>query len=500
MSNFLSTCGLVSGTVAFLLMTGLVYAADDSLTVLDNIAPSGWDIDATSDVHTLTAPMEDGRVFIELRRFDNPSKVADLDNRLSIAKSTIGDLDEAARFNDTPPSRSNRIKDGAIRQFDAHYVLNGIQVTSWVVVLKGRAPGEELLWRYVAPSLVFEDYLQDAVSVRERLAGVIGQDKPAAPAPVKTPPVSAAPSPQNETASQSPQPAYDPVELAFWNAIANSSNPAEFEAYLTRYPDGAFADLAGLRLKSLKNTQALPAREPSAAKASPPAPEIPAPAPVTAKAGLTDCDRLAADPKDPDAVALGPNDDLAIIDDPSRALEACEQALAEFPNETRFMTQLARVYLSFTDERNNPQKAIDHYKKAASLGSRQAMYSLGMLARDGMLAEDGRHHMEEAAYWLQQAAERDHVAAMTHLALVLESGEGMAPDYQKAAGYLVAAAKAGDEGAIDALLTYPESRAGETLKAVQMHLFRLGYYHGEIDGRFGPASKKALVTFLRQSQ
>lgn len=38
-------------------------------------------------------------------------------------------------------------------------------------------------------------------------------------------------------------------ELDFWNAIKDSKKPEDYQAYLDRYPDGNFADLAKLRLK-----------------------------------------------------------------------------------------------------------------------------------------------------------------------------------------------------------------------------------------------------------
>lgn len=40
----------------------------------------------------------------------------------------------------------------------------------------------------------------------------------------------------------------DPVELAFWETIRNSQNPADFQAYLDRWPNGVFAPLARNRL------------------------------------------------------------------------------------------------------------------------------------------------------------------------------------------------------------------------------------------------------------
>jgi adenylate cyclase len=43
-------------------------------------------------------------------------------------------------------------------------------------------------------------------------------------------------------------------ELTFWNSIKDSGSCLEFEAYLERYPDGEFVELAEARLQSLQQT------------------------------------------------------------------------------------------------------------------------------------------------------------------------------------------------------------------------------------------------------
>lgn len=53
-------------------------------------------------------------------------------------------------------------------------------------------------------------------------------------------------------------------ELAFWETIKNTTDPAELEAYLAAYPKGRFVSLAKLRLESLRSGDAVPA-EPTAA-------------------------------------------------------------------------------------------------------------------------------------------------------------------------------------------------------------------------------------------
>lgn len=41
-------------------------------------------------------------------------------------------------------------------------------------------------------------------------------------------------------------------EMTFWTSAQASDSPDEYEAYLARYPDGAFATLARARLKDVK--------------------------------------------------------------------------------------------------------------------------------------------------------------------------------------------------------------------------------------------------------
>jgi adenylate cyclase len=46
------------------------------------------------------------------------------------------------------------------------------------------------------------------------------------------------------------------VELAFWDTVKDSDSPAMFQAYLERYPEGAFAALAKVRLNDLGSSPA----------------------------------------------------------------------------------------------------------------------------------------------------------------------------------------------------------------------------------------------------
>ena len=48
------------------------------------------------------------------------------------------------------------------------------------------------------------------------------------------------------------------VEVVFWQSIVNSTNPADFEAYLEQFPNGVFSALARNRLGALRGTAGSP--------------------------------------------------------------------------------------------------------------------------------------------------------------------------------------------------------------------------------------------------
>ena len=59
-------------------------------------------------------------------------------------------------------------------------------------------------------------------------------------------------------AAQQPSAASSQAEIVFWQSIANSTNPAEFEAYLSQFPNGVFRTLAQARLAALRSPGAPP--------------------------------------------------------------------------------------------------------------------------------------------------------------------------------------------------------------------------------------------------
>jgi hypothetical protein len=50
----------------------------------------------------------------------------------------------------------------------------------------------------------------------------------------------------------------DAMDLAFWQSIQNSTNPAEYQTYLDAFPNGKFAKLASIRAHPVATTVAIP--------------------------------------------------------------------------------------------------------------------------------------------------------------------------------------------------------------------------------------------------
>ncbi len=95
------------------------------------------------------------------------------------------------------------------------------------------------------------------------------------------------PEPSLATTPPAPQPAPQPVpvpvqpprvdesliEIEFWTSIKDSDEPAFFEAYLVRFPDGTFVTLAQIRLQKLQEAALTP--EPTPTPTPTPAPQPP---------------------------------------------------------------------------------------------------------------------------------------------------------------------------------------------------------------------------------
>jgi len=91
---------------------------------------------------------------------------------------------------------------------------------------------------------------------------------------------------------------------------------------------------------------------------------------------ITDCDRLAANPPDPDRVTDGvPRDQVNI----PAAIAACQKARDASPDEARFSYQLGTVF--FYDGQTD--KALESFNRAIDLDYRQAKFLVGLIMTRG---------------------------------------------------------------------------------------------------------------------
>ncbi len=107
------------------------------------------------------------------------------------------------------------------------------------------------------------------------------------------------------TASKAAVGSSDAAEVAFFNSIKDSDDPAEFQAYLDQYPNGSFARLARTKLAKLEGASASratvtpPAPSTTKAAAAPAPTPAPAPAPTPAPVAAAPTQQAAVVPPAP---------------------------------------------------------------------------------------------------------------------------------------------------------------------------------------------------------
>ncbi|SFN51932.1 Sel1 repeat-containing protein [Cohaesibacter marisflavi] len=273
------------------------------------------------------------------------------------------------------------------------------------------------------------------------------------------------------------------------------------------------------------------AKEPEAPSVEPESAEPKATDPVAkqtpvAPAPEMACDRMAAHPFDPDAVAKG----VFYADlDADKVIAACQDAIAAYPQEARFYTQLTRGL----HKAGKPALAHAATQKGADLGSGQSMAYLGVMYKNGeQVAED----QAQALQWFEKAAEAGNPGGMVFAASMYRDGVGTARNYKRAAElYQMASDKDIAEASADLGIFYdrgqgverspqqaatlllkayvqddkdtqqiffeaPGVLSEETRKAVQIILKDKGFYKSAIDADFGSGTRRALILYKRNTR
>jgi tetratricopeptide (TPR) repeat protein len=162
-------------------------------------------------------------------------------------------------------------------------------------------------------------------------------------------------------------------------------------------------------------------------------------------APVTDCDRLAANPDDPQRKAVSVAFDKI---DTNAAIPACEAAVRQYPNDARLIFQLGRAF----NAAKNYQAALEQYRKAADQGFAPAQTNLGNMYLNGLgVPKDDA----QAVAWLRKAADQGVAQAQRVLGVKYELGEGVSRDLSQAVSWYRKAAEQGDEIAKKKLAELP---------------------------------------------
>jgi TPR repeat protein len=188
-----------------------------------------------------------------------------------------------------------------------------------------------------------------------------------------------------------------------------------------------------------------PAKEPLRTVVLMPAAKTAAPAPITINVAVSvnECDTLAAEPLDVQAVADGklPND----IDVP-RALSACKAAVNQHPEIARFKYQYARALYAQGDFKD----ALTELNAASDAGHVRASYLLGRLYQFGAAVE---RDPAKAIPLFESGAKRGDPYSQYALGRALVTGLGTKPDIDRGMAMVASAAESGHTYAMNMLGT-----------------------------------------------
>jgi TPR repeat protein len=224
------------------------------------------------------------------------------------------------------------------------------------------------------------------------------------------------------------------------------------------------------------------------------------PLPLRAQsADLVLCDRLAADPGDPDRPAdVRGVADVAAADIPT-AIKYCKTASGA---SRRALYQLGRAYAA---NRQIPE-AMAAWRKAADKGSTSAMVELGVLYGTGAgVAQDEA----QARKLFERAAEAGNPRGVTNLA-ALSGGAGAPQDPERARALLAKAAETNAEAQYQLGLMLADGTGGARDDAGARSLFekaaaqnhvgaleRMGAFSQE--GRGGPKDSDAAKAYYQRA-
>lgn len=217
-------------------------------------------------------------------------------------------------------------------------------------------------------------------------------------------------------------------------------------------------------------------------------------------ADLVLCDRVAADPSDPDKPADVRGVAEIAASDVATAIKFCKQAS---PSSRRAMYALGRAYAA----NRQTGEAIAAWRKAADKGSSAAMVELGVAYGTGAgIARDEA----QARKLFEKAAQAGNARGVSNLAALGGTGGGTPADPAQARALLGKAAETNAEAQYQLGMMLSDGDGGEKddvraralfeKAAAQNHpgaLERMGAF--ALDGRGGPKDKDAAKAYFERA-
>lgn len=275
------------------------------------------------------------------------------------------------------------------------------------------------------------------------------------------------------------------LDLAFWEAIEDSNDPAMYRAYLDQFPRGVFRVIAAARLAALTGTA-------SQAPATPPASATtPATTPTDAyREAMAIMDRAYSG-------------DLAGWDAAARRALPLFQRAGDGGIGAAWI-ELGALYENGIGVTTDNPRAIEYFLMAGESG-----LSEGYLRALMLLDQTGQATRFVDAFLA--LARQDRGAALAVFDSVSASAPVRVQRYLGDRGYYAGALDgrfgAGSQSALDAYLSgsppppvaapapAPAAPDADLARALQSELSRVGCYQGPIDGKWGPGSARAMQNF-----
>ena len=193
---------------------------------------------------------------------------------------------------------------------------------------------------------------------------------------------------------------------------------------------------------------------------------------------VSECDRLASHPLDPERPAGVAGVEFDAIR-PAEAVPACRAAVARRPNDQRMAVQLGRT-LQKVGSVDAVAEAARLYRQAAEAGNLLGMNNLGLMYANGTgVAKDAA----EAVRWFRKAVEADNAQGMSNLGFMYANGTGVAKDAAEAARWYRKAAEAGNaDGMHNLAIMYANGTGVAKDEAEAVRWYRKAANAGDADG------------------